>query len=266
MKVITDSSVSSRPMQIGAGFRPASLFSGGASGAWFDMTDPTTLFVDLAGTTPATPGDPVALVLDKSGNGNHAQQPTFASRPLLQMDGDGRRCLNFNGINQRLVTPAITADVNKVQVFIATRKMSDTVGYAINVNDIGNPGWSMRLPRVTSGSGIDRIAGRLGDTYGAESGGQPAPFKGVYTGITDGDAQEELHVLRINGVVRATSSSAVSGTFQTYPLFIGSRSTSTTHYSGYIYGVILRYGPNLSPRQVVQTENYLAKRAGVSLP
>lgn len=265
MKVITDFSVSSRPMQIGAGFRPTALFSGGASGAWFDMTDPATLFADLAGTTPAMPGDPVALVLDKSGNGNHAQQPTFASRPLLQMDGNGRRYLNFNGINQRLVTPAITADLNKVQVFIATRKLSNTVGYAINVNDIDNPGWSMRLPRVTSGSEIDRFAVRLGNVMGAESGGQPAPFKGVYTGLTDGDAQQVPHILRIDGVVRATSPTAVSGTFETYPLFIGSRSTSVRHYGGDIYGVILRYGPNLAPGQIAQTEKFLAKKAGVSL-
>lgn len=49
------------------GFGPASLFSAGQAGVWYDPSDITTLFQDSAGTTPVTsPGQPVGLMLDKS--------------------------------------------------------------------------------------------------------------------------------------------------------------------------------------------------------
>ena len=47
------------------------LFSSGEGGGWYDFTDPTTLWQDLAGTTPVTTdGDLVMRVDDLSGNGN----------------------------------------------------------------------------------------------------------------------------------------------------------------------------------------------------
>jgi hypothetical protein len=62
----------------GGAFSPASLFAGGTvAGAWYDPSDPGTLFTTSAGTTQcAMPGQgsavPVGRMLDKSGNGNHA--------------------------------------------------------------------------------------------------------------------------------------------------------------------------------------------------
>jgi hypothetical protein len=48
-------------------FTPASLFSDGAKGAWYDPSDYTSLFQDSAGTTPVTAVEqPVGLMLDKS--------------------------------------------------------------------------------------------------------------------------------------------------------------------------------------------------------
>ena len=48
-------------------FSPASLFTGGVQGAWYDPSDYSTLFQDSAGTTPVTAVEqPVGLMLDKS--------------------------------------------------------------------------------------------------------------------------------------------------------------------------------------------------------
>lgn len=69
-------------------FDPLTLFANGEQGVWFDPSDLTTLFQDDAGTTPVTAdGDPVGLMLDKSGNGNHASQSVAASRPFYRPDG-----------------------------------------------------------------------------------------------------------------------------------------------------------------------------------
>jgi len=48
-------------------FSPASLFSSGEQGVWYDPSDMSTMFQDAAGTTPVTAvGQPVGLILDKS--------------------------------------------------------------------------------------------------------------------------------------------------------------------------------------------------------
>ncbi len=60
------------------------LFSASEPGAWYDPSDMSTLFQDSAGTTPVTAVEqPVGLMLDKSGRGNHALQATTTKRPVL---------------------------------------------------------------------------------------------------------------------------------------------------------------------------------------
>lgn len=55
-----------------------------ANGAMLDPSDMTTMYQDAAGTTTVTAVEqPVGLILDKSGNGNHATQSVTASRPTL---------------------------------------------------------------------------------------------------------------------------------------------------------------------------------------
>jgi len=51
-----------------AAWSPLELFAASEEGAWYDISDLTTLYQDAAGTTPVTgAGDPVGLVLDAKG-------------------------------------------------------------------------------------------------------------------------------------------------------------------------------------------------------
>jgi phage tail P2-like protein len=59
------------------------LFADGEAGAWYDFGDLSTMFQDVAGSIPAALEQPVALVRDKSGRGNHLVQATVAARPVL---------------------------------------------------------------------------------------------------------------------------------------------------------------------------------------
>lgn len=69
---------------IAALFSPAQLFTGSINGVWYDPSDLSTLFQDAAGTIPVTAVEqPVGLMLDKSGRGNHAFQTASANRPVL---------------------------------------------------------------------------------------------------------------------------------------------------------------------------------------
>jgi hypothetical protein len=60
----------------------AAILSGHPS-AWYDPSDPNTLWQDMARTIPVTGyGQAVACIDDKSGNGNHLFQGTVARRPV----------------------------------------------------------------------------------------------------------------------------------------------------------------------------------------
>ena len=63
------------------GTRIAELFTNGEQGVWYDPSDLSTLFQNSAGTIPVTGVEqPVGLMLDKSGRGNHASQSTTTGR------------------------------------------------------------------------------------------------------------------------------------------------------------------------------------------
>jgi hypothetical protein len=81
----TISSPISSPFGIaGSRFNPLNWFAKGEQGAWYDPSDLTTLFQDSTGTTPVTAVEqPVGLMRDKSGRGNHAFQATAGNRPVL---------------------------------------------------------------------------------------------------------------------------------------------------------------------------------------
>lgn len=67
-------------------FTPAALFTAGVNGAWYDPSDFSTMFQNAAGTVPVTAvGQPVGRILDKSGRGNHAYNPSgnSANFPVL---------------------------------------------------------------------------------------------------------------------------------------------------------------------------------------
>lgn len=60
------------------------LFAGGQNGFWLPFTDFASLSQDSAGTLPYTALEqPVGRVLDRSGRGNHASQPTSTARGVV---------------------------------------------------------------------------------------------------------------------------------------------------------------------------------------
>ena len=102
MKVVTDLSVTSAPARARHGWHPGWLFRGGVQGAWYDPSDLSTLFQDVAGTVPVVAdGDPVALIVDKSGNGHHLTQPVAPARPIYRTD-TMLNWIEFDGADDRM--------------------------------------------------------------------------------------------------------------------------------------------------------------------
>jgi hypothetical protein len=124
-------------------FTPADLFAGGIAGAWYGPSDLSTLFQDSAGTTPVTTaGQPVGLMLDNSGNGNHATQATAAARPTYQT---GPARATIDKVDDRL------------SVTVPTGGFEDTIVLA---TDQGTASYGVTIP-----AGAYEIGGRGGQYF-----------------------------------------------------------------------------------------------------
>jgi hypothetical protein len=247
-------------------FDPLTLFAASEQGAWYDPSDITTLFQDTAGTVPVTAaGQSVALMLDKSGRGNHATQANLAQRPLYQIDGTGRPFLLFDGSDDGMATGNIAPGTDKAQVFAGVRKLSDAaVGVVaeMSANFAINSG-TFSLSDPSSAANQRPAFASRGTASSAAIGGSaiPAPITNVLTGICDIAA--DTSILRVNGVQNASSATDQgTGNFLTYPLFIGRRGGTASPFNGRMYGLLVRFGANLTADQITQTETWLNQRAG----
>lgn len=251
----------------GAAFSPLSLFFGGANGAWYDPSDFSTMFQDAAGTAPVTAvGQPVGLMLDKSGRSNHAFNPSgnSANFPVLQQDGTGRYYLAFNGVNQRLQTNNIDFTYgDKMFVSVGARKLSDaTTGVVTELsNSFSNAGIFDIFAPVAAGSA----------TYTFGSGGtsavaltSPAAYASPATNIISGigNISAPSAILRVNGsqVAQSTSSQG-TGNYGNYPLYIGARGGASLFFNGRLYGLVVA-GKAASAGEIASTEAWLNQKTG----
>ena len=70
-------------------FNMLNLFSGGQRGVWYDPSDLATMYQESTGGTAVTAdGQPVGLMLDKSGNTTDASQPVATKRPTYKETPD----------------------------------------------------------------------------------------------------------------------------------------------------------------------------------
>lgn len=124
----------------GDNFDPLDLFVGGKQGVWYDPSDLSTLYQDVAGTVPVTKdGDPVALMRDKSGNGNHAVQTVSTSRPVYKTDGV-LHWLKPDGIDDSLFTEYIVKPPMSLYVGVYLSSTDNTTTHAmVGSGRIGAP-------------------------------------------------------------------------------------------------------------------------------
>jgi hypothetical protein len=109
-RILTLGNIAAAPLPLSAnGLRSAviaALFGNDEQGAFYDPSDLSTLLQDSAGTTPVTAdGQPVGLMLDLSGNDNHATQETTSAKPLHKVDG-----ISFarsDGFDDNMIIPSI---------------------------------------------------------------------------------------------------------------------------------------------------------------
>lgn len=245
------------------GFSPARLFSAGEVGFWGEV-NLNTVWQDSARTTPGAIDQPVGSWLLNTASGVTYATASGTSRPTLRQDG-ARTYLDFDGSNDFLVSDTITPDTDKAQVFAGVRKNSDAAA--------GDILGLSATPSTGSGK-INLVAphNSAAATYGFRSGGTsirlatspttfPAPSLNVVAGI--GDIAADVCILRVNGsAVTSVVTDQGTGNYSADVVYIGRRGGSSNAFNGRIYGLILRFGPNLTAAQIDQTEAWMNARTG----
>lgn len=237
-----------------------SLFANGEQGFVYDPNDLSTMYQDAAGTVPVTgAGQPVGLIRDKSGRGNHARQTTSASRPILRQNATtGAYYLEFDGSDDFFVTSSIDfTATNKISLFAGVRKLSD-VGSQIIVE--------LSSSADASGRAFKLSADSEGYTYFVVKGTSPnfigrldgSPVSLTFAGKASFSPSSIS--LNVNGnTLPPKSDSMGTVNFGNYPFYIGRRAGTSLPFNGHIYGLI-GIGKLASDSETTVIEKELAKR------
>jgi len=244
-------------------FSPAELFSSGEQGGWWDPSDLSSMFQDSAGTIPVTAaGQPVGLMLDKSGNNNHVSRTT-GNRPILQVNGPVWY-LEFAGTTNNLMSPDINfTATNSMSVFTGMGKFNDAaarmlleLGPSIAAN---NGSFAILAPDAAAPTFRSQFRGTIQSDVLAT--GYPTGQQYVLAAqCTIGTSQS----LRVNGAVNNGDALQGNGNFGNYPLNIGMRADGSLSFRGYLCGLVVR-GAVTTPQQVANIETWLGVKSGVVL-
>jgi hypothetical protein len=255
------------------GFVVTELFAAGEKGLWYDISDITTLFQDSAGTIPVTAfGQPVGKVLDKSGNGIHATQSTSANRPIYQVHSNGFPYLQFDGVNDSLVSSTLNLTTTDKVTWSAGLYVDSAAAGAVAMEFSANTNTNTGSFYVSAPSSVlDHGFGLRGNSASPVF----AVVSNVYvndqnsdvaTGILDiGKATKELELIprlnqtTITNINWSGAANAGTGNFGSYPLYLGARGGTSAFFNGHIYQVIIR-GVTSTADQIYKTERYIIDR------
>ena len=238
-----------------------SLFANSEQGFAYDPNDLTTMWQDAAGTIPVTAaGQPVGLMLDKSGRNNHAYQTVSASRPILQRNATtGAYYLAFDGVDDFLQTNNIYFTVtDKLSLFAGVHKFATTRG---TIAELGAGGSGRFM--LTSHRPISTSFSFLGENT-SPFPSVNAQDSAVLTGIAD--LSNRTHKLTANSkdTNSATWGEELAASYQNAPLYIGMQRGVAYPFTGHLYSLI-GIGRLTTDSETIALEKYIAKNTGVTL-
>lgn len=254
-------------------FTPASLFSGGATGVWYDPSDLSTMHQTGTRAAPGAAvavGDPVGLILDKSGNEIDAVQATSAARPILRQSGS-LYYLEFDGVDDGLRAAALDLSASTALGLAAAFTVAGTTAQiVIEHSDNFNSNADAFIAYMDGAKIVCGVqAGAAYDTITSD-----ATYDGVKIlpsfqslDITQAAATSKLP-LRVNGAAETVTVTndglGARATFGNYPLSLGARAGTSTPANVDFYGLVLR-GTPFSATELANAEEWMAAKAGITL-
>mgnify|MGYP003641886796 CR=1 FL=1 len=242
------------------------LFNNNEEGVLFDPSVSASLFSSTDTSTIAGPGDPVALMLDLSGNGNNATQPVLDSRPILQTDGV-LSWLEFDGVNDFMSTGNIDfTNTSDMSVFVGVLNQPDellSVIVELPLTPVIDPAFGLFVSVPPGGQYGFSVQGTTSVLATTPVGSSNAPSKNVLSASYN--SQTNNASLKVNDLVEVTDTLTIGGgNFSNKPLFVGSRDGSTLFFDGNMYGLAVT-GKATAPGQRGRTERAMGRRTGVTI-
>ena len=238
-----------------ADFDPLQLFANGENGAWYDQNDTSTLFQDLSATIPATSdGDPVRVMIDKSGNGNNMIAPSDDTRPLLAQAG-GRFYLDMSGL-KRMSATGFTGSGNITPYYGGAKFEALTTGTQAYISKasgtaVGGNDWSYLN---VNNNGTVRIAGiqfpNAGDLVNQFT---TPPVMVSETKGFDGLAA----FLLLNEQAEATEDTGLNSTYQDGTIFLSSRNNGLIADMNFFGMVYVEKSSAVTTEEKDQLHNYI---------
>ena len=244
----------------------ANAIAAANNGLLFDIGDMSTLYQDAAGTIQVTAvGQPVGMVLDKSGNGNHATQPITASRPTLIYE-NGMYGLRFDGIDDYLNLPYMGLYAGgAASIVCAVDSVTQaTDGHLLAERSTTSANQKYIPSRRVANDGIDALvindaATTVKDTSGTTSGLRTKTVRSII------DNGQNINIYK-EGVLSGYDNYTRSGALTLNNTTLGaSVSTTTTNYMQFkLFGLIVTKSA-LNDTQRLQCEKYLGRKVNVPI-
>lgn len=253
-----------------------SLFTNSEQGFAYDPNDLSTMFQDAEGAVPVTGvGQPVGLILDKSGHGNHASQTTSASRPILRKNAvTGANYLEFDGSDDFLQTSNIDfTGTDKVSLFTGLRKLRDSPAESILELGVLPYDGVGTFWLTTNALAPGDVWLAIAQAWNARTGFSkitPVANNFIVSAKLDfaGSVATDEVKPRLNGstagFTRGLGEHAGTGNFGNHSLYIGSRAGSTLQFNGHLYSLI-GVGRLTTDDETTALEELIAKYTGVTL-
>jgi hypothetical protein len=179
--------------------------------------------------------------------------------------------LLFQGLDDSMYTPANLnlSGTDKVAVFAGVRKLSDVIQMGLletSASYSGNNGAFVAQSVTTSFQFGVRGTANNSRNYS----GFGAPISNVLSAqLTTAAANSSAAVaVNVNGTFAAgaNDASAIStGSFGTYPLYIGARNNASNWFNGHLYSLIIA-GSAVSAGNISATEQWVAGKTGLVIP
>jgi hypothetical protein len=229
-------------------FSPADLFANGELGIWLDPSDLSTMFQDVNAAVPAAIGMPVGRINDKSGGGYNLGQGSATARPVLQQDAGGRLYLQFDGLNDRLVSGSIALGSGWDRVS-AVRQASWSTGRRI----FSGGGTAGILQQSAASPGLALFNGSLTAANNEAGVGAAAVLFERHAGASS-----------LLGVNEGAAVAGNSGGNQATSLSVGADPAGSNPAAFHLYGLCLVKAA-LGEAQLAALKSFFAAKAGVAL-
>lgn len=219
----------------------------------------TLTFTPIAASLTLTVTGSVTLAQLELGSTATAYQRVNSQYDITEAGVPTCYYVQADGVDDAYVTPTITPNTDKVQVFAGIRKLSDasrgllaefSATPSLNSFTLFAPNSSANEYAWTSrGTGVASITSAT--TY-------PAPISNVITGL--GDISGDTATLRVNGTqVAQSTADQGTGNFLAYPAYIYSRGGTSLPFNGLDFGHAVRFGPNLDAATIARVEALIAR-------